>query len=356
MSEPLVPVPRRVRPWQPHPALLLVSTARAFAAAHWDDVRQGQDEEGEYGDEVDASADPAARSFAQSTLTHDANDFRPWQARPFNKPLSELSRQALQRFDAELAAENAIVHSDDLDDALVMHSPGRDARVYRADPMLGHAAFKPDIYEFDDDLDDAPAQTQADDEEAAFANPLDDALLEEAGSEVAADAAEDAAEDGHEEALADAYDGDAAEEDAPENDATEGDASNDDATMAAAPEGDNEASEAAAEVESEVEPEAAADEAPDDATDVIDVSGDLADLQAAATADDPSAPTQEASATADLSAEPEPTTEPTPEPTTETAWAESDVAQDDVIAAPSLAETEAEAADAIADAVSAAST
>ncbi|MEY4363609.1 MAG: hypothetical protein RLZZ24_961, partial [Pseudomonadota bacterium] len=40
----------------------------------------------------------------------------------------------------------------------------------------------------------------------------------------------------------------------------------------------------------------------------------------------------------------------------ETAWAESDVAQDDVIAAPSLAETEAEAADAIADAVSAAST
>ena len=111
MSEPLVPVPRRVRPWQPNPALLLVSTARAFAAAHWEDVRQhGSVQTAAMADDVlEADEDSAsARPFTDDGLVRPHDGFEPLKIRPFNEPLSELSRQALQRFNAEQAAAHPL--------------------------------------------------------------------------------------------------------------------------------------------------------------------------------------------------------------------------------------------------------
>lgn len=149
MSERLVPVPRRAKPWQPNPALLLVSTARAFAAAHWDEVRHAHDEQDEDG-HTPRDEDPA-RAFADDGLDLRNDDFRPLHIRLFNQPLSDLSQQALKRFNAEQTAENAVVPSHTMNDALLQDA-NRDAlRAYHSDALLQRAAFTPDIYEFDDE-------------------------------------------------------------------------------------------------------------------------------------------------------------------------------------------------------------
>ena len=90
MSERLVPVPRRARPWQPNPALLLVSTARAFAAAHWEDVRLDAraQREASLDDLSDEAEGSGTRAFADGGLVRDVDDFQPMQIRPFTQPLS----------------------------------------------------------------------------------------------------------------------------------------------------------------------------------------------------------------------------------------------------------------------------
>jgi flagellar biosynthesis/type III secretory pathway protein FliH len=173
LSERLVPVPRRAKTWQPNPALLLVSTARAFAAAHWDEVRDEVRDEArddihdELHADIDALHDDALldeafaeatpkRSFTQGGLQLGRDDFRPLQIRPFTQPLSELSRQALQRFNAELAAENPIVDASAepsaQQDALMLDANAQAARTFKTHPLLARAPFLPDVYE----LDDAP--------------------------------------------------------------------------------------------------------------------------------------------------------------------------------------------------------
>lgn len=185
MSEPLVPVPRRVRAWQPESALLLVSQARAFAAAHWDDVRQHgaqtsaltasalTDDVLEADDGLHSEhALSEARAFTDDGLARASDGFQPLKIRPFNEPLSALSRQALQRFNAEQAAANPIVDESWSHDAHAVDEHAQAVRPYRAEPLLQRAAFVPDVYEFDDEpqawTDDeaheAVAQTALDDE------------------------------------------------------------------------------------------------------------------------------------------------------------------------------------------------
>ena len=145
MSERLVPVPRRARPWQPNPALLLVSTARAFAAAHWEDVRLDAraQREASLDDLSDEASDDMGRTFTDDGLVRDPDDFQPMQIRPFTQPLSELSRQALQRFNAELSAENPITDAPELQNALLQNASAAAARAYRAEPLFQRAAFVP---------------------------------------------------------------------------------------------------------------------------------------------------------------------------------------------------------------------
>ena len=205
MSEPLVPVPRRVRAWQPDSALLLVSTARAFAQAHWDDVRQHgaqtsaltasalTDDVLDADDETPNDHEVSeGRAFTDDGLVRASDGFQPLKIRPFNEPLSELSRQALQRFNAEQAAANPIVDASWSHDAHAVDEHAQAVRAYRVDPLLQRAAFVPDVYEFDDEPqtwteDDALAEeaeqavlTQALETEAQPEGPAQDAPPDEA--------------------------------------------------------------------------------------------------------------------------------------------------------------------------------
>lgn len=205
MSEPLVPVPRRVRAWQPDSALLLVSTARAFAQAHWDDVRQHgaqtsvltasalTDDVLDADDETPNDHEVSeGRAFTDDGLVRASDGFQPLKIRPFNEPLSELSRQALQRFNAEQAAANPIVDASWSHDAHAVDEHAQAVRAYRVDPLLQRAAFVPDVYEFDDEPqtwteDDALAEeaeqavlTQALETEAQPEGPALDAPPDEA--------------------------------------------------------------------------------------------------------------------------------------------------------------------------------
>jgi flagellar biosynthesis/type III secretory pathway protein FliH len=179
----MVPVPRRARTWQPNPALLLVSTARAFAAAHWDEVRDEvrNDLSDDHHEDLDALHDDALldeafaeatpkRSFTQGGLQLGRDDFRPLQIRPFTQPLSELSRQALQRFNAELAAENPLVdasaESVAQPDALMLDANAQAARTYKPLPLLARAPFMPDVYELDEEPVSGDADAALSDDQA----------------------------------------------------------------------------------------------------------------------------------------------------------------------------------------------
>lgn len=350
MSERLVPVPRRARSWQPNPALLLVSTARAFAAAHWDEVRQeALQGQAALADEVDAHDDSASmtddallhealeearpqRSFSAGGLRFARDDFQPLQIRPFNQPLSELSRQALQRFNAELAAENPVVDADSTSDALMAEANAEAVRVFHPHPLLGRAPFMPDIYEVDESppaLEDA----SQDSEEIDPSEVAHDTLTDEPP-----DAAEDATEDT---AQADACD---------DIEATQVDADTDadaeiqtqvladdasEAALASAAESES-ASETTDEALSGVSSEEPSEE-PSDVPLHSELVPDTSEQMAAQGDAEPvDTPTLEADAPeADLS---------------EAHLSEADLTQDDVIAADALVEADAEAVDAAVDA------
>jgi len=124
---------RRAKAWRPSPTLLPVSNARGFAPVRWG-------EDGEVSD------------FAEAGFPARPQDFQLQRYQPLSQPLSELSKQALARFDAELAAENPVI-VDVEDDTPELP--------YQADPMLVHPPFVPDVWEVDEpDASEAAANNE----------------------------------------------------------------------------------------------------------------------------------------------------------------------------------------------------